>query len=155
MIQNDTTMFRLRASRALTLAVATLTVAVLSAGCTAPAAPAPKAPHVTASVPTYAAHPTYCAPLAEVIARPQGDFAAGKEPAAAEQARYVALLKQVAKAAAVDGRKDVAALFTTLAASFLSPPPTTEQINQVIALSESALNTEDADCGMTEMPWGE
>jgi len=155
-----------RSAKALvTTAVASAVAAAIVVGlaaCSTPAArvtaPAPKAPRVTASVPATpnATRPTYCSPLAELAARVNPEFTAGGGSTAdQDQAQYVALLRQVAKSAAADGRKDVATLFTTLAASLLTPPPTTEQINQVAALSESALNTEDADCGMTEMPWGE
>ena len=154
-------MFRTRSVKALSTIAVVSAIVGLSAACSSPAArvpvPAPRATRTTAApVPTTPTRPAYCAPLAELAARTNPEFAVGGvRTTEQEQARYVALLKQVAKAASADGRKDVAALFTTLAASLLSPPPTDAQINQVAALSESALSTEDADCGMTEMPWGE
>jgi len=139
-------MFRTRSVKALvTIAAAGALVGGLAA-CATPAAPAVKAPRVTASAPTYAAHPTYCAPLAvaQKMEQPVWATTAKKTPALDKSA---GLLEQVAKAAAADGRKDVAELFSTVAAGFRQGLPTQAQSEKVIALSEKANPVMVKDCG--------
>jgi len=57
------------------------------------------------------------------------------------------LFEQVAKAAAADGRKDVAELFNTVAASFRQGLPTQAQFESISALSEKATPVMVKDCG--------
>jgi len=139
-------MFHHRTATALVVVAATALVGGLAA-CSTPAAPAPKAPHVTASAPTYAAHPTYCAPMAvaQKLAPPDAQQVPTKKTPAGD--KYAVLLTQVAKAAAADGRKDVAELLSMVAAAWTAPPPTQEQFDKVVALSQKATPVMVKDCG--------
>jgi len=140
-------MFRTRSVKALvTIAVAGALVGV-SAACSSPTVPAPKAPRVTASVPATPAALTYCAPLA--VAQKQAPADSSQAPTKKTPAgdKYAGLLQQVAKAAAADGRKDVAELFSAVAAGVLAGTPTQAQFEKITALSEKATPVMVKDCG--------
>jgi len=139
-------MFRTRSAKALVTIAAAALVGGLAA-CSTPAAPAVTATRTAAPAATYAAHPTYCAPLAAAQKLAPADSAQYPTKKTPAGDKYAGVLTRVAKAAAADGRKDVADLFDTVAAGFLQGTPTQAQFEKVIALSKTATPVMVKDCG--------
>jgi len=143
---------------AIVAVVVVLTIALNAGAAARVTTPAPKAPRVTASVPTYAVHPTYCAPLAKLIALGPVNYMVGTTLTGA-QMQYADAAFDTARAARADGRKDVAAMFDLDVVRIWKPANSDAGLEKQAAEQTDFLGKTDstvrADCNLSMMATGD